>query len=57
MIWSLMNKNPYELFNGRKPKLTHLRTFGCKCFILNNGKEALGKFDVKSDKGIFLSYS
>nr|XP_033517305.1 uncharacterized protein LOC117281568 [Nicotiana tomentosiformis] len=30
MIRSLMNKTPYELLNGRKPKLTHLRTFGCK---------------------------
>ncbi|XP_075106969.1 uncharacterized protein LOC142179962 [Nicotiana tabacum] len=54
MIRSLLNKTPYELLNGRKPKLTHLRTFGCKCFVLNNGKEALGKFDAKSDKGIFL---
>ncbi|XP_075100900.1 uncharacterized protein LOC142176674 [Nicotiana tabacum] len=40
----------------RKPKQTHLRTFGCKCFVLNNGKEALEKFDAKSDEGIFLGY-
>ncbi|XP_070018150.1 uncharacterized protein [Nicotiana sylvestris] len=57
MIWSLLNKTPYELLNGRKPKLKDLRTFGCKCFVHNNGKEALGKFDAKSDKGIFLGYS
>nr|XP_033510365.1 uncharacterized protein LOC117275117 [Nicotiana tomentosiformis] len=57
MIRSLLNKTPYELLNGRKPKLTHLRTFGYKCFILNNGKKALGKFDAKSDEGIFLGYS
>jgi len=31
--------------------------FGCKCFILNNGKENLGKFNAKADKGIFLGYS
>ncbi|XP_070032745.1 uncharacterized protein [Nicotiana tomentosiformis] len=48
MIRSLLNKNPYELLNGRKPKLIHLRTFGCKCFFLNNGKEALGIFEIKS---------
>ncbi|XP_070032743.1 uncharacterized protein [Nicotiana tomentosiformis] len=48
MIRSLLNKNPYELLNGRKPKLTHLRTFGCKYFFLNNGKEALGIFEIKS---------
>ncbi|XP_075103628.1 uncharacterized protein LOC142178201 [Nicotiana tabacum] len=56
-IRSLLNKTPYELLNGRKPKLTHIRTFGCKCFVLINGKEALGKFDAKSDEGIFLGYS
>ena len=29
----------------------------CKVFVLNNGKENLGKFDAKSGKGIFLGYS
>jgi len=28
----------------------------CKCFALNNGKDNLGKFDAKSDEGIFLGY-
>ncbi|XP_070046451.1 uncharacterized protein [Nicotiana tomentosiformis] len=40
---------PYELLNGRKPKMTYLRAFGYKYFILNNGKKALEKFDAKSD--------
>jgi len=31
--------------------------FGCKYFVLNNGKDNIGKFDVKYDEGIFLSYS
>ncbi|XP_070009864.1 uncharacterized protein [Nicotiana sylvestris] len=57
MIISLLNKTPYELLNGRKPKLTHLGTFGCKCYVLNKGKDQLGKFDAKSDEGIFLGYS
>ncbi|XP_070049429.1 uncharacterized protein [Nicotiana tomentosiformis] len=57
MIRSLLNKTPYELLNGGKPKLTHIRKFGCKCFILNNGKEALDIFDAKSDGEIFLGYS
>ena len=47
---------PYELFKGRKLNLSHLKVFGCKCFILNNGKDNLGKFDSKSDDGIFLGY-
>jgi len=25
--------------------------------VLNNGKDNLGKFDAKSDEGIFLGYS
>lgn len=28
-----------------------------KCFILNNDKDNLCKFDVKSDERIFLGYS
>ncbi|XP_070046190.1 uncharacterized protein [Nicotiana tomentosiformis] len=39
MIRSFLNKTPYELLNGRKPKLTYLRTFRCKCFVLNNDGE------------------
>jgi len=30
--------------------------FGCYCYILND-KENLGKFDSKSDNGIFLDYA
>jgi len=48
---------PYELFKGRRPVLSHLKVFGCKCFILNNGKESLGRFDAKTDKGVFLGYA
>ncbi|KAI0530979.1 hypothetical protein KFK09_000528 [Dendrobium nobile] len=42
---------------GRTPNLSHLHVFGCKCFILNNGKHPLEKFDPKSDEGVFLGYS
>ena len=30
--------------------------FGCTCYILND-QEHLGKFQAKSDKGIFFGYS
>ena len=53
----ILKKTPYELFQGRKPNISHLRVFGYKCFILNNGKDNLGKFDSKVDEGIFLGYS
>jgi len=30
--------------------------FGCSCFVLNNGKENLEKFDEKADNGILIGY-
>ena len=56
MIRSVLDKTPYELLKGRKPNLVYLRAFGCVCFIHNNDKDNLGKFDAKSDEGIFLGY-
>ena len=53
----ILKKTPYELYKGRKPSVRHLRVFGCKCFVLNNGKENLGKFDVKSDEGVHIGYA
>jgi len=35
----------------------HLRIFGCKCYVHNNEKDALGKFVPRSDEVIFLGYS
>lgn len=57
LIRPILNKTPYELLKGRKPNLSHLHVFSCKCFVLHNGKENLGKFDAKVDEGIFLGYS
>jgi len=54
LIRFLLNKTPYELLYNRKPKLNYLRDFGCKCFVLNNGKDDLGKFDPRSDGGVFV---
>ena len=52
----ILNKTSYELWNNRKPKISYLRVFGCKCFILNT-KDNLENFDSKTDEGIFLGYS
>jgi len=57
MLRPITEKTPYELLRGRVPNISHLRIFGCKCFIHNNGKDNLGKFDPRSDEGIFLGYS
>ena len=51
-----LNKTPYELWKGRKSNIGYFKVFGCKCFVLNT-KDNLGKFDPKSDVGIFLGYS
>lgn len=57
MIRSIIEKTPYQLLKGRKSNITHLRAFGSKYFVHNNGKKAIGKFDAKSDESVFLGYS
>ena len=49
-------KTPYELWKGRKSNVKYFRIFGSICFILKN-RENVGKFDSRSDEGIFLGYS
>ena len=56
-VRSILKRTPYELWKGRLPNILHLHTFRCKCFVHNNGKETLEKFNAKSDEGIFLGYS
>ena len=53
---SSTKKPPYELWKGRKPNVKYFRIFGSTCFILKD-RENVGKFDSRSDKGIFLGYS
>ncbi|GAV59916.1 hypothetical protein CFOL_v3_03447, partial [Cephalotus follicularis] len=55
-IRPILKKTPYELWRGRKPNISYFHAFICKCFIHNNGKDHLGKFDSKVDEGIFLGY-
>ena len=55
LIRSLLSNTPYELYKGRKPNVSYLRSFGCKCFILNNEKHPLGKMDANSDETIFMA--
>jgi len=56
LLRPILEKTLYEVFKGRRHVLTHLKVFGCKCFILNNGKEQPGKFQAKVVEGIFLGY-
>jgi hypothetical protein len=50
------NKTLYEIWRGKKPTVEYFRTFGSRCYILRD-RENLGKFNPKSDEGIFLGYS
>jgi hypothetical protein len=50
------DKTPYDLWFGRPASIKHFKVFGSKCYIKNND-DHLGKFDGRSDEGIFLGYA
>jgi hypothetical protein len=47
--------DPVELCFGCKPFVSHLRPFGCKCFIWKCGN--LDKYESRSSDGILLGYT
>ena len=50
-------KTPEEMFTGKKPKLSHLKIFGCPFFVqLHISKEKRTKLDPSRKKGIFVGY-
>jgi hypothetical protein len=51
----ILHFTPFELRFGRKPSVSHLGPFGCKCFVLKCGN--LDKFDYRSFDGILLGYT
>ena len=53
-IHSAHSKTPFEMFQGRKPDLSHLHLFGCQSFVL---KEVRKKLDSKARNAILLGYS
>ena len=42
---------------GKKPTVGFLHVFGCKCFVLRNQGENIGKFEAKADEAIFVGYA
>jgi hypothetical protein len=50
-----MHLTPFELRFGRKSSISHLRLFGCKCFVLKC--DNLDKFESHSSDGILLGYT
>ena len=57
IINQAQGKTPYQLMKNKKPTLNFLHVFGCKCFVLRNQGENLGKFEVKADEAIFVGYA
>ncbi|MGL5996338.1 MAG: DDE-type integrase/transposase/recombinase, partial [Pseudomonas proteolytica] len=53
---SLGNKSPFEVLNGIKPSINHLRVFGCKCYVFIPEMQR-SKLEPKSVKCIFVGYS
>ncbi|GKA24272.1 ribonuclease H-like domain-containing protein [Tanacetum coccineum] len=51
----LNGKSLFELVYGLKPKLSHLRSFGCLCYssVLNNSD----KFSARSEKYVLIGFS
>jgi hypothetical protein len=52
---SILHLTPFELRFGQKPFVSHLRPFGCKCFVLKH--DNLDKFESRSSDGILLGYT
>jgi hypothetical protein len=50
-----LNLTPLELRFGCKLSVSHLKPFGCKCFVLKHGN--LDKFKSRSSDGILLGYT
>ena len=47
-------QTPYEMWSGKKPKLSHLRIFGSIVHVKTPG--ALGKLEDRSKEMVFVGY-
>ena len=49
-------KSPLEVLNDRKPDISHLRVFGCICYVHQQGLHR-DKLDARAVKCVFFGYS
>ena len=52
----LNQKSPYEVMKGRKIDLSHLKVFGCTCYV-HVASIHRDKLDPRASKCVFLGYS
>jgi hypothetical protein len=50
-------KTPWELYYGTKPDLSHLRTFGCRAYVLIPKQLRTHKMAEVSEAGIMVGYA
>lgn len=48
-----LNQTPHFALTGKKPNISHMRTFGCECYAYTQNKQ---KLDPRCRKGIFVGY-
>lgn len=53
---ALKYETPYEVWNGVKPDVSNMKTFGCTAFSLNK-KPSKGKFEPRSTECRLIGYS
>lgn len=51
----LHNKSPYEILFGKQPDISHLKVFGCLCFVINIDKHR-DKLQPRAFPAVFLGY-
>ena len=55
-IRPILKRTTHELYYERKPIVSYFHVFSCTCFVSNNEKNNLEKWDAKFDEAIFLGY-
>ena len=49
------DQTPFEIVNGFRPSVNHMRVFGCRAYVLTPKEKRL-KWDPKAREGLFMGY-